>query len=151
MLRTRTAPAFLLTVARPAVVLRADVRGPADLDRLTDRVLAAMEQAGYGERDRFAVRLCLDEAVANGLAHGNGRDRRKAVGVRCRIDADRVVISVEDEGPGFDPEQMPDPLAAENLEKPSGRGVLLMRHFMSSVRFSARGNRVTLCRRRGSD
>jgi serine/threonine-protein kinase RsbW len=56
----------------------------------------------------------------------------------------------EDEGEGFDPEAVPDPLASETLEKPSGRGLLLMRHCLTAVDFNGKGNRVTLCRCRSA-
>lgn len=145
MLSTRRAPAFMLSLTRPATVLRAEVHSLSALDHLTNRVLDAMQAAEYGERDRFAVRLGLEEAVVNGLRHGNGGNPRKAVEVRCRIDAGRVVITVEDQGSGFTPKAKSTP---PPLHSPTGRGVLLMRHFLSSVRYSTRGNRVTLCQRR---
>jgi serine/threonine-protein kinase RsbW len=54
------------------------------------------------------------------------------------------------QGDGFDPDAVPDPLAPENLEKPSGRGLLLMRHYLTSVDFNEKGNHVTLCRCRSA-
>ncbi len=57
--------------------------------------------------------------------------------------------SIEDQGRGFQPEEVPDPFAPENLERPSGRGLVLMRNYMTSVRYNAAGNRVTMCRQRG--
>jgi serine/threonine-protein kinase RsbW len=59
-----------------------------------------------------------------------------------------MLVEVEDEGPGFDPGQVPDPTAPENWDKPSGRGLLLMRHFTTWMRYHGRGNRVTLCKHR---
>ena len=117
-----------------------------DLWPLVDDVLAALTGAGYSPRDLFAVRVALEEAVVNGLQHGNGGDPSKCVRVRYRITPEAVLAEVEDEGPGFDPDRVADPTLAENLEKTSGRGLLLMRFFMSWVQFSARGNRVTLCK-----
>ena len=60
------------------------------------------------------------------------------------------MIEVEDEGRGFDPSHVPDPTLPENLERPNGRGLLLMRRSMTWVRYTGRGNRVTLCKRRSS-
>jgi serine/threonine-protein kinase RsbW len=111
-------------------------------------VLADMAAAGYGEKDQFAVRLALDEAVANGIKHGNREDPAKSVSLRYRVTPETVLAEVEDEGPGFDPERVPDPLAPENLERACGRGLFLMRFYMTWVRHSERGNRVTLCKYR---
>jgi serine/threonine-protein kinase RsbW len=61
-----------------------------------------------------------------------------------------VVIEIEDEGDGFDPDALPDPSALENLERSCGRGVFLMRHYMTSVRYNRRGNRVTMWKRRAT-
>jgi serine/threonine-protein kinase RsbW len=113
-----------------------------------DRVAAAMEAEGYPERDVFAVRLALGEALANALKHGHKNDPGKEVAVRYHVGAWRVVAQAEDRGPGFDPGAVPDPLAPENLEKSSGRGLLLMRHYLTWLRYNARGNSVTLCKRR---
>jgi serine/threonine-protein kinase RsbW len=111
-------------------------------------VTAAMPAWGYSERDVFAVRLALEEAVVNGLKHGNAGDPAKEVRVRYRVTAEEVVAEVVDEGPGFDPDQVPDPRALENLERPGGRGLLLMRHYVTEVRYNDRGNAVTLRHRR---
>jgi serine/threonine-protein kinase RsbW len=107
-----------------------------------------MVRAGYGERDIFGVRLSLEEAVVNAIRHGHRGDTSKAVAVRFFVDAAQVFAEVADEGPGFDPALVPDPLAPENLERPSGRGVFLMRHYMTSVQFNERGNCVTLCKQK---
>jgi serine/threonine-protein kinase RsbW len=67
--------------------------------------------------------------------------------VRYAVGPEEVLGEVEDEGPGFDPERVPDATAPENLEKSSGRGLLLMRRFTTWLRYHGRGNRVTLCKR----
>jgi serine/threonine-protein kinase RsbW len=115
---------------------------------LLDRMTAWMEAEGYASSDCAGMRLALEEAVVNALRHGHGYDPAKQVRVRFRVDGVEALAEVEDEGPGFDPDAVPDPTAAENLDRSSGRGLLLMRHFTSSVRFHGRGNRVTLCRLR---
>jgi serine/threonine-protein kinase RsbW len=113
---------------------------------LLERMTAWMEATGYPPSDCAGMRLALEEAVVNALRHGHRFDPAKQVRVRFRVDAYEALAEVEDEGPGFDPDSVPDPTAAENLDKPSGRGLLLMRHFTSWVRFHGRGNFVTLCR-----
>jgi serine/threonine-protein kinase RsbW len=93
------------------------------------------------------VRLALEEAVVNGLRHGNGGDSSKRVRVRYRVDAETLLVEVKDEGAGFDADAVPDATLPENLDRPGGRGLLLMRHFMTWVRYHGCGNRVTLCKR----
>jgi serine/threonine-protein kinase RsbW len=115
---------------------------------LLEVVVASLACLGYAAGDRLGFRLALEEAVVNGLRHGNRNDPAKRVQVRYRVGPRGVLAEVEDEGPGFDPERVPDPTLPENLETPGGRGLLLMRHYTSWVRFSERGNRVTLCKRR---
>jgi serine/threonine-protein kinase RsbW len=126
----------------------ARLRSAARAGPLLDRLEAAMAARGYPQQDRFAVRLALEEAVANAVQHGHGGDPSKEVRVRCRVTSAQVLAEVEDEGPGFDPTWVPDPTAPENLGKPRGRGLLLMRSYLTRVRFSGPGNRVTLCKRR---
>jgi serine/threonine-protein kinase RsbW len=113
-----------------------------------NRLIDALEPHGYGERELFGVRLALEEAIVNAVKHGNRNDSSKAVRVRYQTTEQQFLVEVQDEGPGFDPEGVPDPLAPENLERPGGRGVFLMRHYMTWVSFNERGNCVTMCRRR---
>jgi anti-sigma regulatory factor (Ser/Thr protein kinase) len=119
------------------------------------------------------ISMALDEALANALHHGNlevdsslreeGLDRYQAEVERRRtlppwrerrihfsvlVGADVARYTVRDEGRGFDPCRVPDPLRPENLEKASGRGLLLMRTFMDEVRFNGPGNEVVLTKRR---
>ena len=116
-------------------------------DLLTD-VIGAMEEVGYGARDTFAVRLALEEAVINAVKHGHGNDPRKQARIWWVVSASAVKLVVKDDGAGFDPDRVPDPCLPENLERPGGRGVLIMRSYMSWVRFSDAGNRVVMCRYR---
>jgi serine/threonine-protein kinase RsbW len=113
-------------------------------------VIAAMRERSFGERDCFAVRLALDEAVVNAVRHGNRGDPTKLVRVRYRVGPGRVVAEVEDEGPGFDPASVPDPRHPDKRERPGGRGLFLMRQYLTAVRYSGRGNRVRLYRRRST-
>jgi serine/threonine-protein kinase RsbW len=111
-------------------------------------VAEALAREGYKEHDLFGVRLALEEALVNALKHGNRYDPDKEVRVRWEVTAEEAVFEVEDEGPGFDPTGVPDPREPANREQDHGRGLLLMRHFMTRVEFSGCGNRVTLCKRR---
>ena len=115
-----------------------------------EAVLEAVAKCGYGEQDRFAVQLALEEAMANAIRHGNSGDPSKRVIVEFRVDPESVCISVQDEGRGFKPDTVPDPTLDENIEKPFGRGVMLMRVYMSEVRYNPAGNRVTMTKRRST-
>jgi serine/threonine-protein kinase RsbW len=116
---------------------------------IQERIVNRLEELAFPPRDVFGVRLALEEALVNAIKHGNGMDPDKKVHVRWTIDAAHVHIEIEDEGPGFTPEEVPDPTEEENLERPCGRGIMLMRAFMTSVSYSPTGNCVILDKRRG--
>jgi len=116
-----------------------------------EKILATLEQAGFPDRDLFGIKLALEEAIVNAIKHGNGMDPGKSVYVTCDLEDDTVRIVIEDEGPGFDPEDVPDPTDDDNLEKPSGRGLMLMRAFMTKIEYNDRGNKVILEKARTPD
>jgi serine/threonine-protein kinase RsbW len=124
------------------------IRSTEEIPLILEPVVAAMTAQGFSEREVFGMRLSLEEALVNAIKHGHQYDSRKKVTVRYRVSRAAVEVDVEDEGPGFRPEEVPDPLAPENLERDCGRGLLLMRNFMTSVRYNARGNVVSLCKQR---
>jgi serine/threonine-protein kinase RsbW len=129
---------------------RVALRRPAEVEAVLDALVEQLRAAGYSRKEQFGVRLALEEAVVNAIKHGHHGDPSKQVSVRYRVAADRVTVEVEDEGPGFRPEAVPDPLAPENCERDCGRGLLLMRSYMTSVRYNERGTCVTLCKSRGA-
>ncbi|HEV3258153.1 MAG TPA: ATP-binding protein [Gemmataceae bacterium] len=122
----------------------------ADMGPTIEAVTSAMTAHGYPDRDLFAIRLGLEEAIVNAVKHGNECDACKQVRFRHRVEADHVLMEVEDEGRGFDPYAVPDPRDAENLERSCGRGLFLMRAYMTWIRYNASGNCVTLCKRRST-
>lgn len=122
------------------------LRSMAEATPVLDGVARAMAEAGYPEKDCFGMRLALEEAVANAVKHGIRGDPSRRARVRYHIGVDCVLAEVEDDGPGFDPRRVPDPLAPENLERECGRGLLLMRSLLTWCRFNRRGNGVTLCK-----
>jgi len=121
---------------------------PAEARPIQDDIEQALRAHQYSEREVFSIRLAVEEAIINAMKHGNGFDRAKKVRVGYRVLPERFDIEITDEGPGFNPEDLPDPTAVENLERPCGRGVLLMRHYMTSVNFNERGNCVTMSKLR---
>ena len=117
---------------------------PDSRETIERAVTEALERRGCGEDVLFAVRLALEEAVVNAIRHGNKADPNKKIRVDYLLEDTRLEVNIEDEGPGFDLESVPDPTAEENLEADHGRGILLMRVYMDEVAYSERGNRVTL-------
>ncbi len=109
-----------------------------------EQILGRCKDCTFSEHDLFALKLALEEALVNAVKHGNKMDPAKHVRVQYRITPQRADVAIEDEGPGFNPAAVPDPIADENLECNHGRGILLMRAYMSSVVFSPNGNKVTL-------
>ena len=128
---------------------RRTFRTAGEVPALLDDVVAALEGFGYPRKDLFAVRLALEEALVNAVKHGNRGDPAKEARLRYHANPDFVLLEVEDEGAGFDPSAVPDPLAPENLERPSGRGLFLIRKYMTWVDYSERGNCVMMCKQRG--
>jgi serine/threonine-protein kinase RsbW len=126
-----------------------DIVLPSDTSlvrQLQERILAELEAMGLAERDLFGVKLALEEALVNAMKHGNQLDRSKTVRVSYLTRHESFYIRIIDEGDGFDPDDVPDPTLEENLERACGRGLMLMRHYMSEVRFLARGNTVLMCK-----
>ncbi len=117
---------------------------PSQLAHVENAILPVLDSKGYGERNIFAVKLALEEAVVNAIKHGNQLDDTKKVTVSFYIDDDRALISVGDEGDGFDPNAVPDPTTEEGLLASSGRGIALIRAYMDEVRFNETGSEITM-------
>ena len=109
-----------------------------------ERIVKSLQSLQYHDRDVFGVRLALEEALVNAIKHGNRMDPAKTVRICCQLTTEKIRLEIEDQGPGFSLEEVPDPTADENLERPCGRGIMLMRAFMSLIEYNPRGNRVIL-------
>jgi len=116
--------------------------------QLAEELLDEAPFKGYSEPALFAIRLALEEGLANAIKHGNKSDPGKSITVCAEVDDDQATITITDEGEGFEPGVIPDPTVDENLEKPCGRGIMLMRSYMDKVEFNERGNEVRLIKRR---
>jgi len=114
----------------------------AEAKRIQTEIEDALQSAGYSEHDMFSIKLALEEALVNAIKHGNQMDSAKRVFVSYKVTVDRFDIWITDEGLGFNPEEVPDPTAIENIERPCGRGLLLMRGFMTVVQYHGKGNIV---------
>jgi len=118
----------------------------AEARRIQDQIEGALQASSYSEHDIFSIKLALEEALVNAIKHGNQMDPDKRVFVAYRVCPARFEIRITDEGEGFNPEDVPDPTAIENLERPCGRGLLLMRGFMTEVEYHGKGNSVHMAK-----
>jgi serine/threonine-protein kinase RsbW len=133
-------------------LLELDVWMPSEIGAISPTVeplIRVIETWRCSEGNEFAVELGLREALNNAVIHGNGTDPNKLVEVRCRIEPGKGVwLIVKDQGKGFDPNAVPDPLAAENLQAEYGRIIRLMKLMMDEVSFQHGGTEVHM--RKGS-
>jgi len=110
-------------------------------ERLIDDIC---EEYKVGEENYGNILIAITEAVNNAISHGNRQDETKDVFLTFRTDKDQLVFIIEDQGPGFDYNNLPDPTAPENIEQPNGRGVFLMKHLADEVEFNETGSVVEL-------
>jgi len=99
---------------------------------LTDCITESMS---FDEDSAHWIGMSVREAVTNAIQHGNKLDLSKTVDIRFEVMPDKLSISVKDQGNGFKADDIPNPLDAENLLKPSGRGIFYIRTFMDEVEF----------------
>jgi serine/threonine-protein kinase RsbW len=90
------------------------------------------------------ILVSVMEAVNNAILHGNRSNPEKIVDIDIFYDDNKLEITVTDEGPGFRPESVPDPTTPENIEELNGRGIYLMSHLADSIKYSEKGNSVTM-------
>ena len=127
---------------------------PSRIETVAAAAAAVAEFAGrFGVSDDalFGIDMAVREAVTNAVLHGNRQDENKTVDIVLKSSPDAVEISVHDQGPGFNPEDVPDPTANENILKTSGRGIFFMRTFMDEVDWLIRpegGTTVRMLKRR---
>jgi len=117
---------------------------------ILQEVLDQLEQQDWIQHDIFSIHLAMEEALVNAIRHGNQFDPGKHVHVACRMSPNLVRIEITDEGAGFDPSAIPDPTDPSHIEAPSGRGVMLMRNFMSRVEYNDIGNSVVMEKERAN-
>lgn len=117
-----------------------------EMNRLEPYVNELKNWAQLGEEDYNRIMLTLSEAVNNAIVHGNDENPDKQVHINSVLDNEGKLmkISVEDEGEGFDPEALPDPLKEENLMNEGGRGVYLIEQYADDIQFTKSGTKVTI-------
>ena len=127
---------------------------PSDLAQgcqVLEQILERLTHHEWGSHDIYSVRLAVDEAIVNAIKHGNQHDENKRVHIVCKLSGRGLWVQISDEGGGFNPAEVPDCTCDENLDIPSGRGLMLMHCFMSRVEFNEQGNRVMMEKHRGDD
>ncbi len=121
---------------------------PSELHAIEETVDYVVRRCVLGEAVpsclNLNLRVGLTEALANAILYGNGHDPQKRVRLEIAFTSDQITARITDQGNGFDPSALPDPTAPENLQRPNGRGVFLMRQLMDEVHFNNPGNSVTL-------
>ena len=128
---------------RSSIVLESK---PSSLAQPCRQILAALEEKGFSQDDTFAVHLALEEAFLNAVKHGNKMDPGKKVTLEYLVDEEKAEISMADEGPGFNPADIPDPRTGENLFRPEGRGLLLIHAYMHVAEYNEQGNSLRMIR-----
>jgi serine/threonine-protein kinase RsbW len=113
------------------------------VDSAEQTVLSEAEALGFDEDDLHRVGIALRECMVNAVVHGNRYNSRKKVHLKVIRTPESLTVVVGDEGDGFDPTAVPDPLAGENLLRGSGRGVMLMQAFMDEFQISKRSPQGT--------
>ena len=114
------------------------------LKEVSKQLIRALRENDIDENIIFDIHVGFEEALRNAMIHGNKQDPAKRVSIETEITDDAVIICVEDEGAGFDLENLPDPTLDENLLKESGRGVYLIQNLMDEVRYEDGGRKVVM-------
>lgn len=129
-----------------SMVIPAEARA---IPTVTDGVVQVLRAKSWSDDEIMAVELALQEAVANGVRHGCKNDPTQHL--HCTVSCDEageILIVVRDPGPGFDPENLPNPLEAANILKPSGRGIYLINGLMDEVSFRDGGRELQMRKKR---
>ncbi|MEM8947516.1 MAG: ATP-binding protein [Planctomycetota bacterium] len=127
---------------------------PSSLSAYHDFVQGLLERLqtlGWSDKVLFGIHMALEESISNAIRHGNKEDPNKSVSVECELSPKRFWVQVCDEGEGYDPDQVPDCTSPENLERPGGRGLELIRHYMTHVDHSHCGRCVVMEKLLGDD
>lgn len=124
---------------------RIDFPAKAENIALAEKLIdEACQQHGVHESQYGNILIALTEAVNNAIHHGNRLDPAKSVGLGYQAKGDKIIFVVSDQGPGFDYDHLPDPTDPQNIEKPHGRGVFLMRALADTVEFTDNGATVAM-------
>ena len=117
---------------------------PENLNIVEKLIENIKEEYKLGEDSYGNILVAVSDAVNNAILHGNKANPEKKVDIGYQCKDNKISFIVTDEGEGFNHYNLPDPTAAENIEKPSGRGVFLMKHLSDHIIFSNNGRTVEL-------
>jgi serine phosphatase RsbU (regulator of sigma subunit)/anti-sigma regulatory factor (Ser/Thr protein kinase) len=115
-----------------------------EMDRAAAVILSTMDSIGYPDDSIRKMKIVLTELFANAIDHGNKKDHMKKVTIGHIINRKKAIVSILDEGEGFNPKAVADPTLPENLVKNCGRGLYIVSKYVDNVEYNAKGNRVTV-------
>jgi len=127
---------------KKSILIESKIENINKIEKLIDEV---SEEARINSEVYGKMLIATVEAVNNAIVHGNKEDESKSVKVDFVVEEDSVSIFIEDDGPGFNFYNVPDPTTPENIENIHGRGVYLMKHLADDVIFHGNGNKVEIC------
>lgn len=115
-----------------------------EVERLENYVNKLQDWIEFNDDDFARIMLTLSEAATNAILHGNKENPNKKVTIRSTVSNGKLVITVKDEGAGFDPDKIPDPLKEENLLNIGGRGVYLIEEYADNLQFEDNGTKLIM-------
>ena len=126
---------------------------PSDLDvghAAIEELMTALGASGWEGMDLFRIQMAIEEAIVNAIEHGNRKDPAKNIRLVFDVTPEKAIMAISDEGAGFDHRNVADPTTEDLLDKPRGRGVMLMRELMNEVNFNEVGNHVVMTKLRST-
>jgi serine/threonine-protein kinase RsbW len=128
------------------MIIESDLKKVQMVEKATEKIAKHMK---FSEEDRDSLAIAVTEIVGNAISHGNKKDRNKKVTIDFEYQNDAITVSIQDEGAGFNEDEIANPLEPENLLKESGRGIFIVKALMDSVDFSRteQGTKVRLVKK----
>lgn len=115
-----------------------------EVERVETLLNELQDEIGFDDELYAKLMLTVTEAATNGIVHGNKLDATKTVSINAIVSNNKLIVTTKDMGSGFVPDNVPNPLAEENLLKPSGRGVFFMKEYADEVEYSESGTKLKL-------
>lgn len=115
-----------------------------EVEKVEQLLTKLQDELGFNDEFYARLMLTVSEAATNSIVHGNKLDASKTVELAAYTDGQNLVVETNDQGEGFEPDKIPDPRVEDNLFKPGGRGVFLMKEYADKVKYSEGGSKLTL-------
>ncbi len=119
---------------------------PSTIDNLLQSVSYKVK---LSEEENYQIRLILEEAITNGISHGNNYDTSLKVHISISYENGVIKMSIKDEGEGFNLQEVPDPVKNESMLNPSGRGIYIIKDLADDVKFNDQGNEIIITKKIG--